>query len=215
MGFFVDAPNDGSRKQPFQGGPDQPYRSRRSIRFRPKRRASIDRTPGPSIARAAPNVANAMQMRRSPVLVNIDHNSTITTNTPVTGVHKPTRKSIPAAVSNSGRITPGHWAPPCSSMTPLVIKRVLETTRKSRRPRPGHPFGNIEKSRCTETSTTSVSVQQPSANLQKLVSLYPPFEGDHSSMIPRFNPIVTACVRSFAPNGKDALHVALHSLFGD
>jgi hypothetical protein len=27
-----------------------------------------------------------------------------------------------------------------------------------------------------------------------------PFRGGHSSMIPRFSPMVTACVRSFAPN---------------
>jgi hypothetical protein len=116
------------------------------------------------------------------------------------GVHKPTRRSIPAAVSSNGRMTTGHWAPPNSSATPSSIRKMPETNRTSRRPLPGQPFGNIEKSRCTETSTTSIGVSRYWSNLQKMASSHPPFEGDHSSMIPRFSPIVTACVRSFAPN---------------
>ena len=132
-----------------------------SIRFRPKRRASIDRTPGPSIARAAPNVANATQLRKSPVLDNADHNSISTTNTPAMGVHKPTKRKNPEVISREGRIIPGHWEPANSSVPPLLIKRTPETSRRSKRPLPGHPLGNIENSRCTETSTTSVGVSQP------------------------------------------------------
>ena len=148
-----------------------------SIRFRPKILASIDRTPGPSIARTAPNVANSAQLRRLPALAKMDHNSTITTNTPAMGVHKPTRRSIPAAVSIKGRMISGHWVPPSSSVTPSLTRRVPETNRRISRPLPGHPFGNIEKSRCTETSTTRLGVPQYSPNLQKLAPPYPPFEG--------------------------------------
>jgi hypothetical protein len=148
-----------------------------SIRFRPKIRASIDRSPGPSIARTAPNVANSAQLRRLPVLVDMDHNSTITTNTPAMGVHKPTRRSIPAAVSSKGRMITSHWVYASSSVTPSLIRRVPDTNRRISRPLPGHPFGNIEKSRCTETSTTRLGVAQHWSNLQKLAPRYPPFEG--------------------------------------
>ena len=148
-----------------------------SIRFRPKRRASIDRTPGPSIARAAPNVANATQLRKSSVLDNAVHNSISTTNTPAMGVHKPTRRSIPAEVSSRGRMITGHWVPPSSSVTPSLIKRMPENNRRRSRPLPGHPFGNIEKSRCTETSTTRLGGPQHWTNLQKMAPPSPPFEG--------------------------------------
>jgi hypothetical protein len=151
--------------------------SRISIRFRPKRRASIDRTPGPSMARAAPKVASATPSRRSPVLDNMDHNSTITTSTPVIGVHNPRRKSSPAAVSRNSLMISGQGGPCSSPVTPSLIKRMPETSRRSRRPLPGHPFGNIEKSRCTETSTTSLGVPQLRSNLQIMATSYPSFEG--------------------------------------
>src|SRR4029077_14098532 len=41
----------------FRGGGGQLWRTQMSRRFLPKRRASIDRAPGPRIARAIPNVA--------------------------------------------------------------------------------------------------------------------------------------------------------------
>jgi hypothetical protein len=148
-----------------------------SIRFLPKRRASIDWTPGPSIASAAPRVANTMQLRTSPVLEAMDHSSTITTKTPVMGVHKPATKSIPAAISRTGRTMPDHCDVRSSSIAPSLIKKKAATNRRSRRPLPGHPVGNIGKSRCTETSTTSLGVPQRWPNLQKLASPYPPLEG--------------------------------------
>ena len=137
----------------------------------------MDRTPGPSIARAAPKVASATQLRRSPDLDNMDHSSTITTKIPVTGVHKPTKRSIPAAVSTNSLMIPADGGPSSSPVTPSLIKRMPETIRRSRRPLPGHPFGNIEKSRCTETSTTSIGVPQWRSNLQKQASACPPFGG--------------------------------------
>lgn len=133
-------------------------RSRRSIRFLPKRRASTDRTPGPSIAKAAPMAANITQLRTCPVFDTIDHASRITTKAPAMGVHRPATKSIPAAVSKKERTIPSQWGPCSSAAIPSLIKRMPETRRRSRRPLPGQPSGNIEKSRCTEASATSIGV---------------------------------------------------------
>ena len=148
-----------------------------SIRFLPKRRASIDRTPGPSIANTAPKVISVTQLRTSPVLDAMHHSSTITTNAPVMGVHKPATKSIPAAISKKDCTMPGRPDTRSSSVTPSLIKKMAATSRRSRRPLPGHPSGKIENSRCTETSATSLGVPQRWPNLQKLASPCPPLEG--------------------------------------
>jgi len=64
--------------------------------FLPKSRASMDQAPGPTIARVAPMVANMMGIQGSPPREKAIHTSAMATKPPVTGVHKPTRRSIPA-----------------------------------------------------------------------------------------------------------------------
>jgi len=65
-----------------------------SIRFRPKRRASMDQTPGPSIASAAPTVASTMQVRRLSALEAAVRSSTTTTSTPAIGVNTPLSRGL-------------------------------------------------------------------------------------------------------------------------
>ena len=63
--------------------------------FLPNSRASIDQAPGPIIAKVAPRIASIMGTNGSPTRDTTIHSSTMVTRTPPTGVHKPTRRSIP------------------------------------------------------------------------------------------------------------------------
>jgi hypothetical protein len=62
----------------------------------PKRRASTENAPGPSIAEVAPMVANIIGIHGSLMWVAATHNSTTAINAPTNGVQSPTRKSMPA-----------------------------------------------------------------------------------------------------------------------
>jgi hypothetical protein len=117
------------------------------MRFHPKRRASIDHAPGPSIAKAAPRVPSRMQIHGSPGCKRIFHISIAATIVPATGVHKPASKSAPAPVSNTHRmITCIGWASH-SLVTPRSINAIPTTRRIRRRPTPGHPRAKVENNR--------------------------------------------------------------------
>lgn len=64
--------------------------------FLPNSRASIDQAPGPTIAKVAPRIASIRGTSGSPTRNKTIHSSTMVTSAPPTGVHKPTRRSIPA-----------------------------------------------------------------------------------------------------------------------
>ena len=60
----------------------------------PKRTASIENAPGPSIAEVAPMVANIAEIHESLTWVTAIHNSRTAINVPTKGVQSPTRKSM-------------------------------------------------------------------------------------------------------------------------
>jgi hypothetical protein len=64
--------------------------------FLPKSRASIDQAPGPIIAKVPPRVANMMATNELSGREKATQTSTIATSVPTAGVHKPTRRAIPA-----------------------------------------------------------------------------------------------------------------------
>ena len=66
------------------------------MRFLPNSNASIDQAPGPIIANVAPRAANISESRGSSTRDKTTHSSTMVTSAPPTGVHKPTRRRIPA-----------------------------------------------------------------------------------------------------------------------
>ena len=69
-------------------------------RFLPKRRASIDQTPGPSIASAAAIVANRIWDQGSPVVKKArDKSARAAKTAPAMGVQRPAQKSNPATPS--------------------------------------------------------------------------------------------------------------------
>ena len=71
------------------------YRSPRSMRCRPKSRASMDEAPGPIIARAAPRAACNNAIHGSPECeensVKATQSFATAASAPATGVHSPTR----------------------------------------------------------------------------------------------------------------------------
>jgi hypothetical protein len=64
--------------------------------FLPNSRASTDQAPGPIIAKLAPRMASISGTSGSPTRDKTTHSSTMVTSSPPAGVHKPTRRSIPA-----------------------------------------------------------------------------------------------------------------------
>ena len=60
----------------------------------PKRRASKENAPGPSIAEVAPIVANTIESHGSLRCANATHNSITAINVPAIGVQSPTRKRM-------------------------------------------------------------------------------------------------------------------------
>jgi hypothetical protein len=60
----------------------------------------MDHAPGPIIARVALKVAKMIGIPELPALEQTIHSSAIVIIVPATGVHKPTRSSIPATAAN-------------------------------------------------------------------------------------------------------------------
>jgi len=156
----------------------------------------MDQAPGPIIATVAASVAKTMGIVGSPPPEKATHSSEAAITAPTIGVHKPTRSSIPAPAA----IICGAIDTKCelSLRCPAKCQRrtVAVNNRWRRRPLPGQPSGKVENSRCTNTSLRHS--QQSQNGQKKAFSTF--FRWIYSSMIPRFNPIVTAWARSFAPS---------------
>jgi hypothetical protein len=103
------------------------------MRFHPKSLASTDHMPGPIIAKATPTVANRILTHGSVDLVaQIPRIATIV---PVTGVHKPARRSSPAMIASSEK----NENPACNLNIERESKAAAVMTRNSKRPTPGQP----------------------------------------------------------------------------
>jgi len=140
-----------------------------SMCFLPKRRASTDHAPGPIMAAVPPRVASMIGIEGSPTQVKAIHSSTTATKVPTSGVHMPTRRSIPAhapitrgirfcGIIEVARGVPVSWTIP--RRTSIVPARI----RWSRRPKPGQPLAKVEKSRCNKPSDQSLRQLQRDRN---------------------------------------------------
>jgi hypothetical protein len=147
------------------------------MRFLPKSRASMDQTPGPSAASAAPTVPSTRQVRRPSALERAVHTSTITTSTPAIGVENPIRRRMPPTVASDCRMIPCHGGALSSSTSPSWARTVPTTNRRSRRPLPGQPLGNMENNRCKRSLNNKVRRTAGRSNPQKPGVEYTSFEG--------------------------------------
>ncbi len=165
------------------------------MRFLPKSRASMDQAPGPTIANTAPRAACTMAIHGSPecekYLERAIHTLTMATSVPATGVHKPTRRSIPAPIPMICGTTVINGGDASTPSIPKWMSARLVSSRKSRSPVPGQPSAKPEKSRCTilpfRVYEIRNRIERPETG-----SRLSHFWGIYSSMIPRFSPMVTA-----------------------
>jgi hypothetical protein len=169
------------------------------MRFLPKRRASTDQAPGPSIASPAPNMANSIWLQGSPERQKAPHNPIIAAAPPAMGVHKPAHRNSPAAASISS-LRKCCWSGDSTDlMTPSWSKVIPAPSRRQRRPIAGQPLAKVENKRCRNSSR--FRLRGPSEDRNPRTGFAGSlFRVIYSSMIPRFSPIVTAWVRSFAPS---------------
>jgi hypothetical protein len=121
------------------------------MRFQPKRRASIDHSPGPNIARAAPAVPNKSQTHLSPGSIIIFQISMSATEVPTMGVHNPATRRMPAPMAS----TAGMVTFKGGSIRSLEAARTTSeepiTKRRRSKPVPGQPPANVEYSRRNDT----------------------------------------------------------------
>ena len=117
------------------------------MRFHPKRRASTDQRPGPSIARAAAAVPNNSQTHLSPATVSIFQISIKAAEIPTIGVHKPTISSVPAPNKSTARIVSFIAGSTHSLKLARTTRTEPTTTRMSSKPAPGQPPANVEYNR--------------------------------------------------------------------
>src|SRR5262249_43179629 len=110
----------------------------------------MDHAPGPIIAKVAPNVAKMMGIAPS-ALEYATHTSTAAINVPQTGVHRPSSRSTAALAPIACGKTKADCEGSLRCPKPEPSRAVAVTTRCRRRPRPGQPFGNVEKRRCKVT----------------------------------------------------------------
>jgi hypothetical protein len=139
-----------------------------SRRRRPKRTASIDQDPGPSIA-----TATLIERRRIagwgavPPASN-SHDSAMTANRHPTGVQSPISTRSPAAIPTLAGVIASHRAPGTNLAAPCMSKKPLATRRSTSRPPPGQLFGKMEKRRCTQNSLTT-GEYPPGPRLETLI----------------------------------------------
>jgi len=124
------------------------------MRFLPKRWASTDQAPGPSIASPAPKIANSMWLQRSPERQKAPHKPRIDVTPPAIGVPKPAHRNSPAAVSIVS-LRKG-WGDPANPATPSWNKAIAAPSRRQRRPIPGQPLAKVEYKRCRNLSLFKV-----------------------------------------------------------
>jgi hypothetical protein len=114
--------------------------------FLPKSRASTDHAPGPIIAKVLPKTTSMSGSHMSPPPEKTSHNSTAATSAPATGVHSPARMNSPRTAPQTSNPFAGV---PLRMASPLCNRTAPVTRRCMRRPKPGQPSANVEKSRCT------------------------------------------------------------------
>jgi hypothetical protein len=125
-----------------------------TISLRPNKRASRDNAPGPRQRTATAITAQraaVVGVTRGPVVDAGNHEKIPTMPTPAAAkatnlVRKPIRSEHPTALTSAASATPAN---PSSCLSPKyatlwVIRTTPVASRKSRRPVPGQPSGNIE-----------------------------------------------------------------------
>ncbi len=116
-----------------------------STSLQPKRRASTDHKPGPSIARAPPIVPSRTGTHGSPGNVRICQISVKATNVPAMGVHSPGTRRIPDPPKSAEVIVVFIGG---GSLQSVELARTISTkpttTRMRSNPMPGQPPANVE-----------------------------------------------------------------------
>ena len=171
--------------------------------------------PGPSMASAAPTTASTMQVRRLSALERAVHTSTITTNTPAIGVKKPIRRRTPLMVARDCHMIPCHSGAISISATPSWVRTIPAPNRRSRRPLPGQPLGNMENSRCKKASTTRLGKAERSRIPKIRVWDTPLSRGlqfDDSAFQPDSDRVGSVVRTKF---GEDVLDVSLNGFLSD
>jgi hypothetical protein len=175
----------------------------------------MDQSPGPNIARAAPAVPNMSQSHLSPGIMSIFQTSMRATEAPAMGVHKPAINRIPAPSKRmAGIVTPIGGGSLRRVKPARTTSAEPATARIRSNPVPGQPPANVEYSRLKRTHfpqyiaifgcSESASKAQKGADHYSLELWDWDCEGtwsvNYSSIMPRFKPIIAACVRSLAPS---------------
>ena len=82
--------------------------------------------------------------------MNACRKATTASSVPAIGVHKPAISSIPTPTMSTSGIAVPKAGKPSNGVKPLEINTIPGANRSRRRPIPGAPRANVEKSRRTD-----------------------------------------------------------------
>ena len=88
-----------------------------------------------------------IQLHGSPGCETACHSAMTAVSAPAMGVHKPANRSMPAPVVATCSVADPSGGPPRSAAIPWTINTIPATSLINRRPAPGNPWANVEKSR--------------------------------------------------------------------
>ena len=118
-------------------------------------------------------------------------------------------------VARDCHMIPCHSRAISISATPSWVRTIPAPNRRSRRPLPGQPLGNMENSRCRERLNDKVRESAAQSNPQKPGSGYTSFEGlqfDDSAFQPDRDRVGSVVCTKFR---EDAFDVSLNGFLGD
>jgi hypothetical protein len=166
----------------------------------------MDHNPGPIIATVTPRPASKMAISEFPDHAKNIQTSTVAIVIPASGVHRPTRRSMPATAAQIRKA--GHQSSSFKEMRGSAIeqdraRQYALKQKTSTRPALG------ECGKKTLQTCSPCSCWLSSEDIERVKSRV--FESYRwrasNSMIPRFSAMVTACDRSFAASLESMLEM--------
>jgi hypothetical protein len=117
------------------------------MRFHPKRRASMDHKPGPSMARPTAMAPNRTGTHGSPAWFSTCQTWIRPTNAPTMGVHSPRTRRRPNPIESAPIIAALGGASLHGVKLPRTDNAKPTTSRRKSNPIPGQPPANVEYNR--------------------------------------------------------------------
>src|SRR6185369_4217690 len=131
---------------------------------------------------------------------------------PAIGVHKPTSRSIPTQLMKTSNIASPTGGCPRNEVKASETKARPEANRSRRRPTPGEPLANVEKSRRTTRTNYLAHTRAATPKRSRRIILSGSLELYDSALQSDHGRVGTVFGAQFR---KDISHLTFHSIVAD